>query len=114
MNEQKLTFKQYLESKNQLIEKAKEISIVDEKRRVLKYCKLPTFIIKTNICEHNLNLKPNDTITCQRIIKENQKDFVRCFFMVDDDKTPSDRSFFPRWNQEKIQKWIDKNTSPVK
>lgn len=111
--EEKITFKEYIQSKQKLVEKAKEVCLIEEELVVNKYCKLPTFIIKSKLCEEELKLKPNDVIICQQI-QRNNTNTIRCFFVAEKDKSLSDCSYFPKWNQQKLQKWIVKNTSPAK
>ena len=104
---EKLTFKQYLDSKSKLLEAIEESPIYTATYTVSKYCKLPVGESK-DLKEH-IQLKPK-----QQIIVEwdygnpdaPEALSVRFNNVVDID---DEKEYNPLWISERLEKWLTKN-----
>jgi hypothetical protein len=96
----KLTFKEYYESKEKLLQASKNLPRVVIEYVVKKYCKLP--VIAESDKDY-ISLKP--------------KDIVKILWEFNDLKNPQaqkimfeNTAYLPSWGNEKIKKWIEQTT----
>lgn len=104
---EKLTFKQYLDSKSKLLEAIKESPIYTAKYTVSKYCRLP--VGETKDLKEYVQLKPKQHI----IVEWNYENpdapqalSVKFNNVVDID---NEKGYNPLWISERLEKWLTKN-----
>ena len=105
----KLTFKQYLESKNQLIEAVQHIPRSILKYRVKKYCTMAI-----GECEEEktiLPLKPNQFLEVEWIY-ENENQPSRGIIKFHSDKF-SEEEVITFWDDKKLSKWLHRYTTKI-
>lgn len=105
---EKLTFKQYLKSKEQLREALKLTPVRKAEYVMRKYCKLPVGESKED--KRYVALKPKHKL----IVEWNYRDFDNpdlvsiCFEDVDGVNNGEEFSSF--WSDERFKKWLLRNT----
>lgn len=103
-----LTFKDYLESKEQLIEALKQTPYTIQEYEVRKYCSITVGPSKEQ--KQIVGLKPKQKIVVEWLYQDinNPKPISVCFKGV---KTlTEDDQFKMFWSSEKMKKWISKHT----
>lgn len=98
----KLTFKEYLESKNQLKEAVKNQPIQQATYVVRKYCKLPVLI---NEEKQLTSLKPKHEITVKWVYEDINKPII-VSVLFNNDSTECKTT----WSDDRIYNWLSKNT----
>ena len=104
----KLTFKQYLKSKDKLREAIKQTPIRKAEYVMRKYCKLPVGESKEN--KEYIALKPKHKL----IVEWNYRDHNNpalisiCFENVDGVDVIEEYSSF--WSDDRFKKWLQRNT----
>ena len=99
-----ITFKEYLESKTWLKEKAQDDSTVSSDHSVKTYCKLQT---GEGLAERiELNLKPN-TVLSVNWVKEGKG-------YICESVTIENAKFSIYWKTTKLNKWLSSNTELAK
>lgn len=97
----KLSFKEYYEAKEKLLQASKSLPRVISEYVVKKYCKLP--ILSENDKDY-ISLKPKDIV---RILWEfhdiKSLPLAKTIYINDVKHTPS-------WNNEKLKSWVDSMT----
>lgn len=109
MDEKKLSFKEYMASKEQLLEAAKtNIPEQTVNYSVRKYCKLVLGESKTE--KMYIPLKPNHQVSVKWLYDdlENPTPLEIIFNGVVD--VPEEERFTTFWEGEKLRKWLDRNT----
>lgn len=107
----KMTFKEYLESKEKLRQAIGETPIQSTTHIVNKYCKIP--VGETKEDKQYVSLKPKQKIVVEwRYVDINNPDVNQIQFEDVKDIEPTD-SYETFWNNEKFQKWLLKNTREV-
>jgi hypothetical protein len=102
----KLTFKQYLESKNQLIEAVQRVPRSISKYRIKKYC---TFVVGESEVEKNiLSLKPNQHLEIEWIYENIHKPTRGYIKLIDNNVLEEELVTF--WDDKKITKWLQRYT----
>lgn len=105
---EKLTFKQYLDSKEKLREAIKNTPVRKAEYLMRKYCKLPVGESKED--KQYIALKPKHKLVVEWMHNDLENpDLVSiCFEGVDDvDETEEFQSF---WSDERFKKWLLRNT----
>lgn len=100
----KLTFKEYVESKEQLRQAIKETPVVSLTYCIKRYCKVRIGESKHNRKE--VSLKPN-----QRIIVEWRYDDIKNpepQTIIFDDQSPEEFPLY--WKGSKLSEWLSKNS----
>lgn len=99
--ETKLTFKEYYESKEKLLQASKNCPKIITEYIVKKYCRIPILDGKNN--KDYISLKP--------------KDVLNILWEFNDIKNPcvknikfENKNYLPYWNNAKIQMWIETTT----
>ena len=104
MSEKHLTFKEYLNSKEQLIDSLKNEPVGVQNYVVSNYCKIS---IGESIREKSIMLlKPNDSIQVEWNYSD--KESPKCVSIVIEDV-----SHDVYWKDDKIATWIKKNTKDL-
>jgi len=99
-----LTFKEYLDSKEQLIDSLKNEPIAIKEYVVSNYCKIS---LGESIKDKNvLMLKPNDTVNVEWNYTD--KNAPQCLSVMIENTT-----YGMYWKNDKITKWIQKNTKDL-
>lgn len=104
----RLSFKEYYESKKQLLSACEKVPRIRNEYRLTKYCKFPVFESLDKDNRTYVSFKPNDTI---EVLWEKVDEF-------DDYPTPKQiilkskdgQEVFPCWGDKKIHKWINNST----
>lgn len=105
---EKLTFKEYIESKQQLIN---AIALRPERvaiYKIRKYCKLP--IGEGREDNQQITLKPKQRLIVKWKYFTETPD-VTSIQVTDLNNIPSDDTFTTFWKSEKLIKWLNRNTS---
>ncbi|MDF2435399.1 MAG: hypothetical protein JWP44_5030 [Mucilaginibacter sp.] len=97
----KLTFKEYYESKEQLLLACKDFPKIISEYIVKKYCKVP--IVSEDDTDY-IALKPKDTV---KILWEFQdvKGIPQAKHIVFNNE-----KYLPTWNNKKLKQWVDSMT----
>lgn len=98
----RLTFKEYFESKQRLLENVATTVKFSTSHNVYKYCKVPFMLSEGKTY---VSFRPNDTIIIEwertgEVIKPLQ------FFI-------SETLYIPVWNAEKMKSWVEQSTIQV-
>ena len=104
----KLSFKEYLESKNRLLEAILISPIQSSVYDVNKYCKL---VVISEQDKHTILLKP----TQQIIVEWKYDDIIDpspVSIRIEDSKTPNPytTTYKTKWSGSKLASWLNKNT----
>ena len=104
----KLTFKQYLSSKEKLREAIKNTPVRKAEYIMRKYCKLPVGESKED--KQYIALKPKHKLVVEWNHRElDNPDLVSiCFENVDE--VPNEEEFKSFWSDERFKKWLLRNT----
>jgi hypothetical protein len=107
---QKLTFKEYVESKAQLLEAVKETPMQEIEYDVRKYCKIPLGESKEE--KEYVALKPKHTMVVKWLYEDidNPTPMGVWFYSDNDDLNHLRGTEFDTfWSSEKLQKWLARN-----
>ena len=104
----KLTFKQYLASKEALREAVKQTPKQSNTYKITRYC---NFVIgETKDDRQSVNLKPNQSITVEWLYEDvDNPTATNVMFDGVKDIDPV-TELIPAWTNQKIQKWLIRNT----
>jgi len=108
----KLTFKQYLESKERLLEQLKKSPIRVATYNVKRYCRIPVGELKE--AKEYIPLKPK-----QRVVVEWKYEDINSIphpislTFKDVKEVNPERKYQVFWTGERLSKWIDKNAREV-
>lgn len=100
----RLSFKEYYESKNQLLQASENIPKVINEYLIKKYCKIPVII---NEEKDFVTLKPKDVI---KILWEFHNDVPTAKKIIVEDEECNENSYKPYWSDTKLQNWIELTT----
>lgn len=108
----KLTFKEYCESKKQLVEATNKPAITQVHYTVRKYCKIPVLNEQDDI--QYVSLKPKQEILIEWLHEDIY--FPQCKFLEFHkvDVVDSKQRFYPRWSKQKLHDWLLNNTKDFK
>ena len=104
----KLTFKEYWESKHQLISAASKTPKTQTEYHLRKYCKVPVLENDGSDEGNFISFKPNDKIIIFWEHHDLLNPTVTKFLVIDDSDNKIEYSL--RWNDKKIGSWVQKNT----
>ena len=105
----KLTFAQYLESKEQLREAIKETPVQEVRYAVRKYCKIP--LGESKETKEYISLKPKQDVIVKWLY-ENVEDPTPIEIRVDGETVAEeyrDRAWETFWTGERLDKWLSTN-----
>jgi hypothetical protein len=105
----RLTFKEYLESKEKLLEAIKSSPVQKSSYNVSKYCKLVVF---NEDQKQTILLKPGHQVIVEWIY-DNLADPQPVNLQIEDIKNPmiDEISYTTIWKGMKLKEWLKKNTS---
>lgn len=107
---EKLTFKEYVDSKAQLLEAVKETPMQQVEYVVRKYCKIPLGESKDE--KEYISLKPKQSVVVKWLYEDiNDPTPQGIWFHSgnDDLNHLRGREFDTFWSGEKLQKWLARN-----
>ena len=100
----KLSFKEYYESKTQLLKASENIPKVINEYLVKKYCKIPVII---NEEKEFISLKPKDVI---KILWEFNQGVPTAKNIIIESDDCTETYYKPQWSDNKLQNWITLTT----
>lgn len=106
---EKLTFKQYVESKNQLREAVKNTPVQKVEYAVRKYCKIPMGESK-DVREY-IPLKPKQVMEVTWLYEDIEDPTpISVRFKIDEHEGQEFKTF---WSGEKLDKWLTRNAREI-
>lgn len=105
---EKLTFKQYLDSKQKLREAIELTPISIAKYTVRKYCSIA--IGESNEDSTSVSLKPKQTIIVEWRYDDIDNPSINYIKLEGVDKVDSDEQHSTFWRGEKLAKWLNRYT----
>jgi len=106
-----LSFSEYYNSKQKLLESAEESPRIYSYYNVLNYRKVPVLEDYDSEDKIYLSLKPNDQL---KILWEYENVYfptVRKFIFIRENG--NDESYFPCWSNKKLLKWVMNNANEI-
>lgn len=97
----KITFKEYYESKEQLLKASNNLPKIINEYIIKKYCKIPVLTQENK--KDYVPLKPKDVIKILWEFQDVKNPQVKHI-------TINETTYLPCWNNEKIKNWIDSTT----
>lgn len=107
---EKLTLKQYLNSKKQLIEAAKQVPVQEVQYTVRKYCKIPLGESKER--REYVALKPKHTMVVEWLYDDFDNP-TPVSIRFDGEDVFEGREFKTFWSGEKLDKWLTRNAREI-
>ena len=104
----KLTFKEYIESKDQLRLAINESPIHTIPYSIRKYCRIP--VGETKECKQYIMLKPKQKVLIEWKYTDSLLPDVISIQFENVDDISVDESFDPFWTTQRLQKWLSVNT----
>lgn len=104
----KLTFKQYLDSKDVLRKAISEAAVQTITYNVKKYCRIP--VGETKEDKQYIMLKPKQKVLVEWKYNEGLTPDVISIQFLDVEDINLDESFDPFWTSQRLQKWLTINT----
>jgi hypothetical protein len=108
---EKLTFKQYLNSKQQLREAVKQSPVHIAEYLMRKYCKLPVGESKEE--KEYIALKPKHKVIVEWDYKDVDNPDLLSIFFEDVDGVDAGNEYQSYWSNERFKKWLLRNTREV-
>ena len=104
----KLTFKEYLDSKQRLREAVAKVPNRTAMYTVRKYCKLP--IGETKEEKQYINLKPKQQIEVEWLYEDIDDPTIVAIRFVNVTNILNESKYSSFWAGKKLLKWLEKNT----
>ena len=108
----KPTFKQYLESKQQLLKAVEEYPRVVTEYSVVKYCSL--VVEDENGDSVTASLKPKQTLIVEWICDDPINPQVASVMIDGCREVDPEHKFSTTWSRQKTHKWLNTNTKEVR
>jgi hypothetical protein len=108
----KLTFKQYLETKHQLVEALDKTPKHKIKYKINKYCKIVVGESKDH--KEYINLKPKNHIIVEWLYEDENNPSIHSILLPDVSGISPEDEFETFWPKERFSKWLSKNTNELK
>ncbi len=108
---EKLTFKQYLESKDKLREAIKQTPVHTAEYVMRKYCKLPVGESKED--KKYIALKPKHKLIVEWHYQDLYNPTLQSISFDDVDEVNADEKHSSFWSDERFKKWLLRNTREV-
>lgn len=105
---EKLTFKQYLASKDQLREAIKQTPVRKAEYVMRKYCKLPVGESKDD--KQYIALKPKQHLIVEWNHRELENPDLMSICFKDVDEISNTEEFKSFWSDDRFKKWLLRNT----
>jgi hypothetical protein len=108
----KLTFKEYLDSKNRLLEAIQKSPVQRSVYDISRYCKLAVY--GEDDSKITLLLKPKQQVVVEWKY-EDVNDPTPVHIRFEDEKNPTlnETDYFTNWKGSKLKSWLSKNTNEV-
>lgn len=106
---QKLTFREYVESKTRLKEAAENTPIELKQYQMIKYCKLPIRSTMFETEKWEISLKPKHVLNVEWM-QINENHVIKSIQISNHTAISEDKNLFPFWNHDKMNKWLESNT----
>jgi len=103
----KLSFKQYLESKEQLCKAIAETPVAVNEYEVKKYCSLK--VGESKVDEQNISLKPKHKVIIEWRYDNPNDPTVMSVKFVGLDQVDETFTFATSWTGKKLQKWLQRH-----
>ena len=107
----KLTFKEYYDSKQRLIEALNEPAIVESTYAIRKYCKLPLGESKDD--KTTVSLKPSHRLIVEWEYQENKPLTLNAVYFDNIDGYDNQQPQKLMWSESKFKKWLNGNTREI-
>lgn len=104
---EKITFKQYLESKEQLLKAINESPIHTATYTVNKYCKVP--VGETKDLKEYIHLKPKHQIVVEWKYEDEDVPEVLNIRFKDVVDVDNEKEYTPSWVSDRFRNWLMKN-----
>jgi len=109
---EKLTFKEYLESKERLLKQLKESPIRTATYNVKRYCRIPVGELKE--AKEYIPLKPKQRVVVEWKYEDiNSTPDPMSITFKDVNSVNPERKYQTFWTGDRLQKWVDKNAREV-
>lgn len=105
----KMTFSEYWKSKDCLISANDETPRVVTEYRLNKYCKIPLYETLEQDSKEYISFKPNDCIKVHWEYHNLLEPTPKYITVVREGA--ENINYFPCWNNKKMIKWVDTNTT---
>ncbi|KKL70029.1 hypothetical protein LCGC14_2109020 [marine sediment metagenome] len=105
---EKLTFKQYLSSKEKLREAIKQTPVHKAEHMMRKYCKLPVGESKDK--KEYISLKPKQKLIVEWHYEDLYNPSLVSFTFEGIDDVDSEKKHFSFWSDERFKNWLFRNT----
>ena len=108
----KLTFKEYLDSKNKLLEAITKSPVQRSVYDISWYCKLAVLKDENDESKITLLLKPKQQVIVEWKY-ENINDPIPVHIRINDEKNPElyEVEYYTNWKGIKLKDWLSKNTT---
>jgi len=103
------SFKEYLISKEILVESLSRTPITTTRYIMKKYCKLP--VIEQDQTRKEISLKPKCTVMVECSWPTYQTPLIHSISFLDVDSVDPNTKYTLSWKNEKILNWLDNNTN---
>lgn len=104
-----LSFKDYLKSKQVLVEALSQTPKTTTQYIIKKYCKVTAYNILDNSTSE-ISLKPKQIIVVECTWPNHHTPEIHSFSFQNNEYVDSTEKFMLPWKNEKILTWLDKNT----
>lgn len=102
----RLTFKEYVESKNKLLLAGEECPRITLEYEITKYCKIPVTESPDDETKLQVSLKPKDTIEVLWEHNDPSYPTPRNIVLTSE----GNKKVYPCWNNKKVLKWVQNNS----
>lgn len=106
-----LTFKQYLDSKDQLREALKQTPVRKAEHVMRKYCKLPVGESKEE--KEYIALKPKHKVFVEWLYEDPDNPKLESVTFEGVDQVEEDKKHSSYWPDERFKNWLERNTREV-
>lgn len=107
---EKLTFKQYLESKSMLLNAVNNVPRASVVYEVTKYCSIP--IGESDEDKVLVGLKPKNKIVVEWTYSNPASPTPESIRLIGTTSVLDDEKSLPFWNGDKLTKWLGRHTQP--
>lgn len=105
-----ISLREYLESKNALVQAYLKNPTTSSTYMLLKYCRVPV-VVETKI--KYIQLRPNDLVEVVSLTHDETASVHHLRFICEHNLSIVDDKFLPKWSTSKIMKWVRSNATPI-
>lgn len=108
----RLSFKEYYESKKQLLSACDNVPRIRNEYKLVKYCKFPVFESNDSDEKTYVSFKPKDKIEVlwEKINEADKYPVAKRMVLLTKE---GQQEVYPCWHNQKLHKWIENNTVEV-